>query len=246
MNDVSAGHLLGRCSIVRHTARQDAWSTARSSRRDERLRREAQLSETAAKAKRVRRDPEVAKTLILDATERLMLDEGYAAVTTRAVAKLAGLAPGLVHYYYPSTDDMLVAAYRRTTEHNFERLTRALKADDPLRELWRLQTEATPMALAVEFMALANHRKAIKAEIARYADYARDLQAQAIARALRDAPIDPAICPPACLSTLLASVARTLIMEQSVGISHGHAETRAFMHWALDRLAGSPAEARKT
>lgn len=194
------------------------------------------MSETTAKPKRVRREPEAAKTLILDATESLMLQEGYAAVSTRAVAKAAGLAPGLVHYYYPTTDELLVAAYRRATARNFEQLTRALRSDDPLRELWRLHTEATPMSLAVEFMALANHRKAIRAEIARYADYSRDLQAQAIARALPQPPLDPAICPPVCLTTLLASVARTLIMEQSVGISHGHAETRAFMQWALDRL----------
>jgi AcrR family transcriptional regulator len=198
------------------------------------------LSETAVKARRVRRDPEVTKSLILDATERLMLEEGYAAVTTRAVAKLAGLAPGLVHYYYPSTDDLLVAAYRRTTERNFENLTRALNAEDPLRALWRLQTEATPMALAVEFIALANHRKSIKAEIARYADYSRELQAAAIARALQNAPVDADICPPVCFSTLLASVARTLIMERTVGITHGHAETQAFVEWLLDRLAPAP------
>jgi AcrR family transcriptional regulator len=197
------------------------------------------LSET--KAKRVRRDPEVAKGLILDATERLMLDEGYAAVTTRAVAKLAGLAPGLVHYYYPSTDDLLVAAYRRTTERNFVRLTRALNSDDPLGELWRLQTEATPMALAVEFMALANHLKPIKAEIARYADYSRDLQAAAISRVMRDPPIAPEICSATCLSILLASVARTLIMEQSLGISHGHAETRGFVQWALEQFVADSA-----
>lgn len=195
------------------------------------------------KPRRVRRDPDAAKALILDATEQLMLNEGYAGVTTRAVAKLAGLAPGLVHYYYPTTDDLLVAAYRRTTERNFAKLTQALQSDEPLRELWRLQTEATPMALAVEFMALANHRKAIKAEIARYADHARDLQAAAIARTLVKPPLDPAVCPPSCLSTLLASVARTLIMEQSVGISHGHAETRAFMQWALEKLAEGSAAA---
>lgn len=199
------------------------------------------MSETTAKPKRVRRDPEMAKKLILDATERLMLDEGYAAVTTRAVAKLAGLAPGLVHYYYPSTDDLLVAAYRRTTEANFERLTEALQSENPVRELWRLQTEATPMALAVEFIALANHRKAIKAEIARYGDYARDLQAAAISRVMENSPIDPAICPPICFTTLMASVARALIMEQNVGISRGHVETQRFVQWMLGRISGAPA-----
>ncbi|CAN7658974.1 helix-turn-helix domain containing protein [Phenylobacterium sp. LjRoot225] len=191
------------------------------------------------KAKRVRRDPEDAKNLILDATEGLMLDEGYAAVTTRSVAKRAGLAPGLVHYYFPSTDDLLVAAYRRATAANFEQLTSALEADDPVKELWRLQTEGTPMALAVEFMALGNHRKAIRAEIAAYGDRARDLQSAAVARFIQDSPVDPAICPSICFATLLASVARGLVMEQSVGISRGHAETRVFMQWMLEWVSGS-------
>lgn len=197
------------------------------------------MSET--KVKRIRRDPEFAKSLILDATEKLMLDEGYAAVTTRAVAKRAGLAPGLVHYYFPTTDDLLVAAYRRTTERNFERLRTALAAEDPLRELWQLQTEATPMELAIEFIALARHRKVIEAEIARYADYARDLQAAAIARALQGRSVDLDVCPPACISLLLAGVSRALIMEGAVGISNGHPETQAFVQWMLDRLGQPPA-----
>jgi AcrR family transcriptional regulator len=198
---------------------------------------ETGLSETTAKPKRVRRDPEVAKGLILDATERLMLDEGYAAVSTRAVAKLAGLAPGLVHYYYPSTDDLLVAAYRRATERNYESLAEALRSPDPLRAFWRFQTEAPRMALGVEFMALANHRKAIKAEIARYTEQGRDMQAEALGAALAKAPLDPALCPPVCVATLLVSVARTLVMEEQTGISRGHAETRALVSWLLDRLA---------
>lgn len=196
------------------------------------------MSETSG-AKRIRRDPEVAKALILDATETLMLEEGYAAVTTRAVAKQAGLAPGLVHYYYPSTDDLLVAAYRRTTQRNLESLTAVLSSEDPLQAFWRFQTDTPHMALAVEYMALANHRKAIKAEIARYADYARDLQAEALAPAIRNAPLDHEICPPVCVTTLLVSVARTLVMEEQAGISRGHAETRALVRWLLDRMTAS-------
>jgi AcrR family transcriptional regulator len=188
----------------------------------------------------------VAKALILDAVERLMLEEGYAAVTTRAVANLAGLAPGLVHYYYPSTDDLLVAAYRRATERTYESLAEVLRSADPVRAFWRFQTEAPGMALGVEFMALANHRKAIKAEIAQYADRGRDQQAEALAPALAKAPIDPDLCPPVCVATLLVSVARTLVMEQQVGISRGHAETAAFVQWLLGQVAPKavePAEA---
>lgn len=197
------------------------------------------MSQTGTKTKRIRRTPEVARKLILDATERLMLEEGYAAVTTRNVARLAGLAPGLVHYYYPSIDDLFVACYRRAIEGNLDRLTRALQADDPMRELWRLHTEATSMALAAEFIALANHRKAIRAELAAYGDRVRALETEAVLRLMQGSSIDPAVCPPVCLTTLLASVARGLIMEQTVGITRGHAETRAFVEWMLERLSSA-------
>ena len=49
----------------------------------------------AEKPRRVRREPEVARKLILDAAEQVMRDEGYTAVSTRRVAKDAGLAPAL-------------------------------------------------------------------------------------------------------------------------------------------------------
>jgi AcrR family transcriptional regulator len=145
-----------------------------------------------------------------------------------------------VHYYYASIDDLLVEAYRRSTKDNFEILTRALESDDPVRELWRLQTEAHRMTLAIEFLALSNHHKVIKAEIARYADYARDLQAAAISKALEKF-VDPEICPPVCFTVLMAGVARALIIEESTGITRGHSETRAFAQWMLERISGQGA-----
>jgi hypothetical protein len=44
---------------------------------------------------------------------------------------------------------------------------------------WTLQSDPKYTALAMEFMALANHRKAIRDEIKRYAEYSRRLQAEA-------------------------------------------------------------------
>ena len=64
-------------------------------------------------AKRIRRAPADAKLLILRTAERIMRDEGYAAVTVRHVAKVAGVSSTLLHYYYPTADDLLVALYRQ-------------------------------------------------------------------------------------------------------------------------------------
>ena len=53
------------------------------------------------------------RTVLLDAAEQLMRDEGYAAVTSRRVAEKAGLKPQLVHYYFRTMDDLFLELYRR-------------------------------------------------------------------------------------------------------------------------------------
>src|SRR5262245_37763196 len=88
------------------------------------------------------------RKLLLDTTQRLMLEEGYAAVTTRRVAKEAGLTSALVHYYYPTTDDLLLAVCRRAHERHLERLAKALIAENPLQALWRLHRDPQATAFA--------------------------------------------------------------------------------------------------
>jgi AcrR family transcriptional regulator len=190
-------------------------------------------------ARRARKDGDEAtgtRALLLDTTEKLMLDEGYAAVSTRRVAKLAGLTSALVHYYYPTTDDLLIAVYRRTLDYNRARLNDALAADRPLHALWAVNEDDSRMALALEFMALANHRKAIRAEIAGYAEYSRGLQSGALARVLKDQPADSPLSSPVTVSVLIAAISRLLVLEDRLGIASGHAEARAFIAYLLDRL----------
>lgn len=186
---------------------------------------------SAKSAKRTRRPPEEAKLLILKTAERIMLEDGYAAVTIRHIAKCAGVSSTLLHYYYPTTDDLLVALYRYASEKDLERLQQALDAPDLVMALWDYQTDSARTSLGVEFLALANHRKVIRAEIARFAEHARNLQSAALAKAL-----DGVACSPACLSMLLTSVSRNLIMESGVGISSGHAEARAYVEAELGKL----------
>ena len=50
---------------------------------------------------------------LLDAAEAIMLDEGYAAVTSRRVAEQAGTDAALVYYYFGTMEDLFVALFRR-------------------------------------------------------------------------------------------------------------------------------------
>jgi AcrR family transcriptional regulator len=191
--------------------------------------------------RRVRQEPSVTKALLLDATERLMVLEGYAAVTTRRVASKVGLTAALVHYYFPTTDDLLLAAYRRAAERYDERIRGALASRHPLHALWNVFTDRSHMALGVEFMALANHRKVVRSEIAQHDERSRKFQAQALAGILVDAGIEPKICAPASAIMLMEGMSRAFVMEEVLGISFAHAETRAFM----ERLLGQVETTRK-
>src|SRR5271168_70478 len=102
--------------------------------------------------------------VLLDAAEQLMLDEGYAAVTSRRVAAEAALKPQLVHYYFRTMDDLFLALYRRRADLGLERHAAALASDQPLWEVWELSRDPRGTALTMEFVALSNHRKAIRAE----------------------------------------------------------------------------------
>ena len=178
--------------------------------------------------------------VLLDAAEQLMLEEGYAAVTSRRVAEKAALKPQLVHYYFRTMDDLFLAAFRRRAEEGLEAQARVLQARQPLWALWRFSTDPAATAITMEFIALANHRKALKAEIAYYAERFRDEQQKALSTVLHRYGVDAAQVPPLVWSVLMTSVSRVLVIEQALGMSAGHAEIVEFVEHYLHRLEGDP------
>ena len=59
-----------------------------------------------AQARPVTRDD--ARTLILDAAEELIAEHGFNGTSTASIAKSAGVAKGLLFYYFPAKSDLLV------------------------------------------------------------------------------------------------------------------------------------------
>ncbi|HTM85097.1 MAG TPA: helix-turn-helix domain-containing protein [Mycobacterium sp.] len=164
-----------------------------------------------------------------------MLEEGYAAATSRRVAARADVKPALVHYYFPSMDELFVAVLAAGAETNLEQQRTAFAEDAPLHALWELNS-AKGAQLWMEFMALANHRKAIRSEIAGYADRFRALEETAMASVLRAHRVDAEEFPPVVMSMIVASLARILVLEDGLGISRGHDEAQAFIQRYLARF----------
>ena len=182
------------------------------------------------------------RTVLLDAAEQLMRDEGYAAVTSRRVAEQAGLKPQLVHYYFRTMDDLFLELFRRRAEQMLHFHQLALKAPQPLWALWELNTDAEGTAMTMEYIALANHRKTLRAEIARYAELFRTEQITTITAAMAryDVPFDE--FSPTVLMVLMTGATQVLVQEQLLGVTAGHQETLQFAVRWLTFLEGERIE----
>jgi AcrR family transcriptional regulator len=175
---------------------------------------------------------------LLDAAHRLMTTEGYAAATTRRVAGEAGVNSALVFYYFDSLDGMFVALFRRGAQRSFERLQQALASPQPLWAFWDLIHDRANSATTMEFIALANHREAIRDEIADYSIRFRRAQLDALTGVLADHGLDPQRWPASVVVLVLSGISRYLLMEESFGLDLGHAETVAMVEDFIRGLEG--------
>ena len=168
------------------------------------------------------------RTVLLDAAEQLMRDEGYAAVTSRRVAEQAGLKPQLVHYYFRTMDDLFLELFRRRADQMLHYHQLALNSPQPLWALWELNTDAAGTAMTMEFIALANHRKTLRAEIARYAELFRTEQIKTLTAAMEryDVPFEE--FSPTVLMVLMTGATQVLVQEQLLDMTAGHEETLRF------------------
>src|SRR6478735_1332127 len=66
--------------------------------------------------RRIRKHPDERRAEILAAAADIALAEGMECITLRAVAERIGVRPGLITHYYPSAEDLVIAAFVRAAE----------------------------------------------------------------------------------------------------------------------------------
>ena len=151
----------------------------------------------------------------------------------------AGLKPQLVHYYFRTMDDLFLALFRRRAEQGLERQNQAMASPQPLWALWDLSRDPRGTALTMEFVALANHRKAIRTEIASAAEHFRSDQLRGLEVVLAQYGIGRTSARRLVFTVLLSSISRFLVIErETLGMSTGHDETVVFVEEFLTRLEG--------
>ena len=181
------------------------------------------------------------RALLLDAAEQLMLEEGYAAVTSRRLAGRAGLKPQLVHYYFRTMEELFLEVFRRRAEEGLEVQARALQS--PISRCGRCGGSApipdSPRSRWNSWRWPIT-AKSMRAEIAYYAERFREEQQEAVAAALHRYGVQNEDVPPVVWTVLMTSLSRFLVLEQAIGMSAGHAETVELVESYLRRLEGEP------
>jgi AcrR family transcriptional regulator len=162
----------------------------------------------------------------LDAAERLLVELGYAGITTRRVAEEAGANKGLVHYYFGSMENLLVRVLERFTERLIARQRAMYAAEGPFVEKWRkamryLDDDREYQKVWYELQALAWNRPELRERVAHVDDEWRAVLREALAEPRERYGIE---MPLEALVALVITFNKGIMLERLSGIETGQAE----------------------
>jgi AcrR family transcriptional regulator len=166
-----------------------------------------------------------------------MLEEGYAAVSSRRIANRAGL-PNAIHYYFETMDQLFIELFRRGAARSLARQEEVLASPQPLWAFWDHLLDRTNGDLNAEFIALANHRKAIRSEIAESSRTFRHGQLAVLARVIESSKSSGDSRSPEAVVLLLSAVSRFLTTENAFDLDIGHAEVIDFVESCIRDIEG--------
>jgi len=168
-----------------------------------------------------------AEEALLDAAERLLADAGHAGITTRRLAKEAGVNHGLVHYYFGSNENLLVHALERFTGRLIARQRELYAADLPFAAKWRtamrylVSEDVRYQKIWLELQALAWNNPDIRARLVRVNAEWRSVLMEAFDEPRRELGVP---LPLQALVSLVMTFNLGIIIERLGGIETGHRE----------------------
>jgi AcrR family transcriptional regulator len=175
------------------------------------------------------------RTVLMDAAEAVLCDEGYIGISARSVADRAGLTKQNLYYYFRTMDDLIMAVVRRINERRLERFEEALASAEPLKRLWELNSDPSGATLATQLTAIAGHREAVRAEIISAARQFRALQVRTLAELLAARGKETRAA--AGIVMVAAALGKTMTSEAALGLTEGHAEALIFVEQMLADFA---------
>jgi AcrR family transcriptional regulator len=185
---------------------------------------------------------ETATTALFDAAERLLIEDGYAGLTTRRVAAEAGVNHGLVHYYFGSMEELLLQVLERFTARMVERQTAMYQADVPFLDKWRTamrwleeDVQGGYPKVWCELQAMAWNHREMRERLVRVDEEWRRLLRTHFGSALDEYGVD---FPLEAVVALVVAFNKGMQIEQLSGIEAGHKELLGWIDgWLAERAA---------
>jgi AcrR family transcriptional regulator len=181
---------------------------------------------------------------IMDAAERLLVEVGYAGITTRKLADEAGVNPGLIHYYFGSMDDVFLRVLERFTSRLTERQAAMYAGDAPWIEKWRtamrylVEDRANGyQKILYELFAMSWNKPEIRTRIARVNERWTETVADAVADGMRELGVDTRQFPAKAVTCLIVSFNKGIMLDGLTGFDYGHAELLDMIDQFLAGLA---------
>lgn len=171
---------------------------------------------------------------LIEAAYDLLGEEGYHAFSARRVAQKAGLKPQLVHYYFRSMEELVVAVFQRSSAKYFRLHDEALSSRHPVRALWALNSNLPEGKRMTEYVALGKVYPALREAMRETGENFRRLQIEAMERIYTERGFDETVIGPRGLVLLMSAVARNFVIEGEVGVQAGHEEVRDLIARLLD------------
>src|SRR4051794_32591992 len=177
----------------------------------------------------------------LDAAERLLVEVGYANITTRRLAEEANANLGLVHYYFGSMEQVFIRVLERFTDRLIERQRAMYGAPLPFIKKWRAamgylneDLESGYQKIWLELQALAWNRPELSERLAHVHHQWVATLTEAFGPAMKEYGLDTGRFPVAAMVALVTTFNEGLFLDRMGGVTEGHAELLAMIdNWLV-------------
>ena len=179
------------------------------------------------------REDSKTRSRLIDEALNLLAEEGVGALTARRLAQRLELSFQIVHYYFKSMDDLLIAVIEHGIGGILEVFKQSAETTDPLSALLALHRGPAGVAMGLEFEIYASRRPAIREVVKRYIEMLRQAELEVVSSHLKQHNLDERLSPVA-VTVILTSAFRVLALEDAIGVSRGHEETLTWLGSLLD------------
>lgn len=184
------------------------------------------------------------KEALIDAAEKLLITEGYAGVTTRRVAAVAGLNQALVHYHFGSLPELFLAVHDRMSNVFQSRVLSIFANEEPLTVKWQKMQEMFFQSdmqrgypkIHLELMTLAANRPELRERVVSRLAFLRTVFVEALRSQLQRSDSTAEDEEIEALAALAGTVVNGTLIEKILGYDRGHEQAFELLNSQLEAL----------